>query len=65
VPEQLIEYRFGNRNSRVEFMPATKGVTVRVTFDAEQQHAVDYQRAGWQAILDNFGKCVEGNRLVA
>jgi hypothetical protein len=26
-----------------------------VTFDAEATHSEEQQRAGWQAILDNFG----------
>ncbi|MBL7774669.1 MAG: SRPBCC family protein [Saprospiraceae bacterium] len=30
------------------------------TFDAENMHAEEMQRAGWQAILDNFKKYVEG-----
>lgn len=35
------------------------GVTVTVTFDSEPTHAEDQQRAGWQAILDNFARHVE------
>jgi uncharacterized protein YndB with AHSA1/START domain len=27
---------------------------VVITFDAESEHSADMQRAGWQAILDNF-----------
>lgn len=58
VPHQLIEYSFGERGAVVEFNPAANGVTVRVTFDAEQQHSVEQQRQGWQSILDNFAKYV-------
>ncbi|NWF90350.1 MAG: SRPBCC domain-containing protein [Ignavibacteriaceae bacterium] len=32
---------------------------VSTTFDAEQENSVDMQRAGWQAILNNFKKYVE------
>jgi uncharacterized protein YndB with AHSA1/START domain len=31
-----------------------------ITFDAETQNDVEMQRNGWQAILDNFKKYVEG-----
>ena len=56
---ELIEYAFGDRKGVVEFMPAEKGVTVRVSFDAEATHSVDQQREGWQAILNNFSKHVQ------
>ncbi len=31
------------------------------TFDAENQNSLEMQRGGWQAILDNFKKYVEGH----
>jgi len=58
VPNELIEYAFGDRVGVVEFLPATNGVVVRVTFDAETTHPEEQQRQGWQAILDNFAKHV-------
>ncbi len=58
-PRKLIEYAFGDRAARVEFDEATDGVTIRVAFDAEQENPVEMQRAGWQAILDNFARHVE------
>jgi uncharacterized protein YndB with AHSA1/START domain len=61
-PNKLIEYSFGDRSCVVEFIQATKGVTVRVTFDAETTHSEEQQRYGWQAILDNFAKHVEATR---
>ncbi|MFN3404272.1 MAG: SRPBCC family protein [Cytophagaceae bacterium] len=33
--------------------------TVTTTFEAEDQHPVDFQKAGWQAILDNFKNYAE------
>jgi uncharacterized protein YndB with AHSA1/START domain len=54
-PHRLIEYAFGDRTGRVEFAPGK----VRVTFDAESQNPIEQQRAGWQAILDNFARHVE------
>ena len=60
VTNALIEYSFGDRIGVVEFLNAENEVTVRVTFDAESQHPIEQQRQGWQAILDNFAKHVEG-----
>ncbi len=62
VPHALIEYSFGDRVAKVEFVPGVAGVTVRVTFDAETEHSVEQQRQGWQAILNNFAKHVEAQR---
>ena len=59
VQHQLIEYSFGERLGVVEFIPSEKGVTVRVTFDAETEQPIDQQRDGWQAILNNFTKHVQ------
>lgn len=59
VPNERIEYAFGDRNGTVAFIDGADGVKVRVTFDAETQHPVEQQRQGWQAILNNFAKHVE------
>jgi uncharacterized protein YndB with AHSA1/START domain len=56
---QLIEYSFGDRTAKVEFDDTPAGVRVRVTFDSEPTHSIEQQRAGWQAILDNFARHVE------
>lgn len=55
---KLIEYEFGGRVGRVEFSEGPAGVTVEVTFDAEETHSEEQQREGWQAILDSFGRHV-------
>jgi uncharacterized protein YndB with AHSA1/START domain len=57
---ELIEATFGGRVLRVEFIDGAHGRTVCETFDAEETHSVEQQRAGWQAILNNFKKYVEG-----
>ncbi len=59
VPGELIEYRFGDRTARVEFSEDADGVSITVTFDAENLHSEEQQRQGWQAILDNFARHVE------
>lgn len=63
VPESLIEYSLGDREATVEFVESSgeaAGVTVRVSFDSEETHSIEQQRAGWQAILDRFRRHVEG-----
>lgn len=59
VPNCLLEYAFGERTARVEFVDGQGGVTVRVSFDAEETHSLEQQRGGWQAILDRFRRYVE------
>jgi len=54
VPNQLIEYSFEGRAGVVEFLPAKKGVTMRVTFDAETTNPEEQQRQGWRGILNNL-----------
>ncbi len=48
VPEKTIEYRMSD------------GREVQETFDPESENPPELQRQGWQAILDNFGRYVEG-----
>jgi uncharacterized protein YndB with AHSA1/START domain len=62
VPNQLIEYTFGDRTAQVAFTENPQGVSVRIVFDSEPTHAVEMQQAGWQAILDNFARHVESKR---
>ena len=60
IEHKLIEYAFGDRKAEVEFLPGRKGVTVRVSFDSEPTHSIEQQQSGWQAILNNFKRHVEG-----
>lgn len=55
----LIEAVFEDRTLRVEFIQHSDGVLVREEFETEAEHPVEMQRAGWQAILDNFKRHVE------
>jgi uncharacterized protein YndB with AHSA1/START domain len=59
VPHKLIESEFGGRTLLVQFVPTGNAVTIRETFDAEEAHSPEQQRAGWQAILDRFARYVE------
>jgi uncharacterized protein YndB with AHSA1/START domain len=53
-PCELIEYRFGERTAKVEFVQQSDGVRVTVSFDPETVHPEAQQLEGWQAILNNF-----------
>jgi len=59
VPNNLIEYDFGDRMAKVEFDDTPAGVHVRVSFDSEKTHSIEQQRDGWQAILNRFKRHVE------
>jgi uncharacterized protein YndB with AHSA1/START domain len=49
------------RRCVVKFAEKDGYTKVTETFDAETQNSLDLQRAGWQAILDNFKRHVEEN----
>ena len=60
VPNKTIEYRMSDgREASVEFSERPDGVVVKETFDAESENSPEFQKQGWQAILDNFGRHVE------
>jgi uncharacterized protein YndB with AHSA1/START domain len=56
---QLIEYYIADgRKVQILFSSNGKETTIEETFEAENTHPVELQKAGWQAILDNFKKYV-------
>jgi uncharacterized protein YndB with AHSA1/START domain len=58
-PNSRIEYSLGDdRQVQVLFEANEAGVKVTEVFDAEDQNSADMQKAGWQAILDNFARHV-------
>jgi uncharacterized protein YndB with AHSA1/START domain len=60
VPQQAIEYRMSDgREVQTQFVEQADGVLVRSTFDTESENPAEMQRAGWQAILDNFRRYAE------
>ena len=61
-PCALLRYSLGDRLVDVRFSIAEAGVLVEESFDAEDENSAEMQRAGWQAILDNFRKHVEGSK---
>ena len=54
VEHERLEYELGDRSAAVTFTPREDQTVVTVTFEAEDEHPVDMQRDGWQAILDSF-----------
>jgi uncharacterized protein YndB with AHSA1/START domain len=60
VENKLIDYVMEDgRTVTVEFEEENDGVNVTETFDAEGENDPEYQRQGWQSILNNFAKHVE------
>ncbi len=61
-PHAKIAYTIADgRAVEVLFVETSEDVNVTETFELETENPADMQRAGWQAILDNFKKYVEGN----
>ncbi len=55
-----IEYALGDgRKVKIDFTPMDDKTKVAETFDPENENSTEMQRAGWQAILDNFKKYAE------
>ncbi|MFD0672745.1 SRPBCC family protein [Cohnella sp. GCM10027633] len=57
---EAISYTMGD-GRRVEITFAAQGDSTEVveTFDAESTHPVEFQQAGWQAIMNNFKSYAE------
>jgi len=55
-----IEYVMDDdREVSIDFKQTEQAITVTETFDAEEQHDPEFQKQGWQSILDKFAKYVE------
>ena len=60
IPHKLIKYHIADgRSVTISFSVDGKNVIVHESFEAEEMNSEDLQKAGWQAILDNFKKYVE------
>jgi uncharacterized protein YndB with AHSA1/START domain len=54
-----IEYTIDDgRTVEVHFIPEGDSYRITETFEAEDQNSLELQRAGWQAILENYKKHV-------
>ena len=59
---ELISYTIeGGRKVSITFSENGNETIVTETFEAENENPIDMQRAGWQAILDNFKKYTEAH----
>jgi len=61
VPNEKFTYSFGGRSCTVTFEDADGKTLVTVVFDAETEHPEEFQKQGWQAILDNFKDYTESH----
>lgn len=49
-----------NRSVVTTFSQQGEEVVITIIFDAETENPIEMQQAGWQAILDNFAKKMNG-----
>jgi uncharacterized protein YndB with AHSA1/START domain len=62
VPHQEIAYTLGDgRQATILFTEQNGKTHIATTFDPETQNDPEFQKQGWQSILDNFVKYVESN----
>lgn len=62
VPNKTIAYEMSDgRKVDVQFEKEGDSVAIVETFDPENVHDPEFQRQGWQAILDNFKNYTEAN----
>ncbi len=60
INHKKISYTMGDgRQAITVFENAGDKTKVTTTFDADNAHPVEFQKGGWQAILNNFKKYVE------
>lgn len=59
---KILEYKLADgRQVKINFSKQGNETKVVESFDAEDVNSVDMQKAGWQAILNNFKTYVEKN----
>lgn len=59
---EKISYTLGDgRKVDITFSEQGNETKVVETFDAESTHPIDFQQAGWQAIMDSFKRYTENN----
>jgi uncharacterized protein YndB with AHSA1/START domain len=52
-------YEFGGRYATITFKETQGQTELSITFDPESENAIELQRTGWQAILNNFKRYTE------
>ena len=59
---EQIEYTMGDgRKVKTSFSGNGNTTKIVTNFEAENMHPVEFQKSGWQAILNNFKKYAEAN----
>jgi uncharacterized protein YndB with AHSA1/START domain len=62
IEKSLMKYVMGDGRAVTVKMNEVEGKTdVSVTFDPENENAPEFQKEGWQGILDNFKNYVEAH----
>lgn len=62
IDQQKISYTMPDGRQATTIFEDADGTTkVTTTFDAETENSEEMQKAGWQAIIDNFRKYTEAN----
>ena len=61
-PQKRLAYTIADgRKVTVDFTKEGSSTRVVESFEPESQHPEDFQKQGWQSILDNFKKYTEAN----
>lgn len=61
VPHSCLRFTLGaDREVLVRFQESAQGTTVSQTFTPEPTFSHEQQRAGWQAIMDNYREFASG-----
>ena len=62
IPNKRIVYTMGDGRQAVnDFTSEGDQTKITIVFDAENENPLEFQQAGWQAILDSFKKYTEEN----
>jgi uncharacterized protein YndB with AHSA1/START domain len=62
INHKVIAYTLGDgRKVKTTFATEGAGTKIITVFDPENQNPVDFQKQGWQAILNSFKKYTENN----
>ncbi|MBS1535140.1 MAG: SRPBCC domain-containing protein [Bacteroidetes bacterium] len=61
TPGSEFTYEFGGRTAHVQLESQGDQTKITVAFDPENEHPLEMQQFGWQAILNHFKAYVEAN----
>lgn len=62
TPEKYLEYTLDDgRKVKITFTAKDDVTHIQESFEAESENSLELQKAGWQAILDNFKRYAEAS----